>query len=380
MTDTRNERPAPLVPADVDLRDFGFMPLDVRTLLTSSLWIKAKKDPRVAHAAVSLWCECWHQVPAASLPNDDEILAELARCDDKEWKRIREKALLHFVLCSDGRLYHRHVAAKALEAWDQRGGFREAKVNRETRQQRWRERVREACQQLRDRGITPPAGASLETLTRLLESSQPSTDASTGASTSPSTVDKSEIGKTGTGTGTGRNTERGGTPPLLRAPDPEPPAPPAPAPAAPPPASASPGGAACVAMKAAGLPPTELNPSHPDLLRLLQAGVTPETFGATAAEGKAKGKARLAWVLATVEGRLRDAAAKGQAAPPTAASPAGPDPETWSRAPESCQSMAVQLGIDGIRDAEHWPAFQARVIRAWRRNGCPEPTATRETA
>ena len=29
--------PAPMVPAEVDLRDFGFMPLDVRTLLTSSL-------------------------------------------------------------------------------------------------------------------------------------------------------------------------------------------------------------------------------------------------------------------------------------------------------------------------------------------------------
>ena len=107
----------PLVPAEVDLRDFGFMPLDVRTLLTSSLWIKAKKDPRVAHAAVSLWCECWHQVPAASLPDDDEVLAELARCDAKEWARIRERALLHSVLCSDGRLYHRHVAKKALESW-----------------------------------------------------------------------------------------------------------------------------------------------------------------------------------------------------------------------------------------------------------------------
>ena len=116
MTDTT--LPDPLVPAEVDLRDFGFMPLDVRTLLSSSLWIKAKKDPRVAHAAVSLWCEAWHQVPAGSLPDDDEVLAELARCDEKEWKRIRERALLHFVKCSDGRLYHRHVTAKALESWE----------------------------------------------------------------------------------------------------------------------------------------------------------------------------------------------------------------------------------------------------------------------
>ena len=73
MTD---QLPDPLVPPEVDLRDFGFMPLDVRTLLTSTLWIKAKKDPRVAHAAMSLWCESWHQVPCASLPDDDEVLAE----------------------------------------------------------------------------------------------------------------------------------------------------------------------------------------------------------------------------------------------------------------------------------------------------------------
>lgn len=115
---TAPELSAPLVPPEVDLRDFGFMPLDVRTLLTSSLWIKAKKDPRVAHAAVSLWCECWHQVPAASLPDDDEVLADLARCDPKEWARVKDRALLHFIKCSDGRLYHRHVAQKALESWD----------------------------------------------------------------------------------------------------------------------------------------------------------------------------------------------------------------------------------------------------------------------
>ncbi|MBP7610207.1 MAG: DUF1376 domain-containing protein [Steroidobacteraceae bacterium] len=110
--------PLPLVPADVDLRDFGFMPLDVATLMSSSLWVKAKKDPRVGHAAVSLWCKAWHEVPASSLPNDDELLADFAGCDDVEFARIKERVLSNFVLCSDGRLYHETVAKKALEAWD----------------------------------------------------------------------------------------------------------------------------------------------------------------------------------------------------------------------------------------------------------------------
>lgn len=111
-------KPYPLVPPEVDLRDFGFMPLDVATLMSSSLWVKAKKDPRVGHAAVSLWCRSWHEVPAASLPNDDELLADFAGCDEVEFARIKERVLANFVLCTDGRLYHEHVAKKALEAWD----------------------------------------------------------------------------------------------------------------------------------------------------------------------------------------------------------------------------------------------------------------------
>ena len=135
-----SDLPDPLVSAEVDLRDFGFMPLDVRTLLTSSLWIKAKKDPRVAHAAMSLWCESWHQVPCASLPDDDEVLADLARCDEKEWKRVRERALAHFVKCSDGRLYHRHVAKKAVESWEAKQAQRaRTKAATEAREKKKRE-------------------------------------------------------------------------------------------------------------------------------------------------------------------------------------------------------------------------------------------------
>jgi uncharacterized protein YdaU (DUF1376 family) len=96
------------------------MPLDVRTLLTSSLWIKAKKQPIVAYAAVSLWCESWHQVPAGSLPDDDEVLAHLAICDETEWMQIRDRVLHNFVKCSDGRLYHRMVAQKAIAAWQEK--------------------------------------------------------------------------------------------------------------------------------------------------------------------------------------------------------------------------------------------------------------------
>jgi hypothetical protein len=68
-------------------------------------------------------------------------------------------------------------------------------------------------------------------------------------------------------------------------------------------------GRACLAMRGANI--QGVNPSHPDLLRLLAAGVTPEDIGATAAELVAAGKPRnMLYVLRTIEGRRRDAAGK----------------------------------------------------------------------
>lgn len=108
---------APLTPPDCDLRDFGFMPLDVQRLRDSNL--AAMESPEACWAAVLLWAASWHQVPAASLPDDDRALANLAgygRVVDA-WLPVREGALRSFVKCDDGRLYHPVVAEKALEAW-----------------------------------------------------------------------------------------------------------------------------------------------------------------------------------------------------------------------------------------------------------------------
>lgn len=111
----------PLVPPDVDLRDFAYMPLDVVRLRDSD--IAGIEDGEVFRAAVLAWCAAWHQVPAGSLPDDDALLARLTGYgrDVATWRRLREAgALRGFVLCSDGRLYHGVVCAKALEAWDKK--------------------------------------------------------------------------------------------------------------------------------------------------------------------------------------------------------------------------------------------------------------------
>lgn len=116
MTATAN-LPAPLTPTDCDLRDFAFMPLDVVRLRDSDLAVTAEADE--FRCAVLLWCASWHQVPAASLPDDDKVLAQYAGYGRvvKEWMKVRTGALRGWVKCADGRLYHPVVAEKANEAW-----------------------------------------------------------------------------------------------------------------------------------------------------------------------------------------------------------------------------------------------------------------------
>jgi hypothetical protein len=113
---TEQALPDPLVPAEVDLRDFPFMPLDITRLLTSETWIEAAGTP-MGHALISLWASSWHQVPAASVPDNPAVMARLAFCTPDQWAEADDTVLNGWVLCSDGRWYHPVVAEKALEAW-----------------------------------------------------------------------------------------------------------------------------------------------------------------------------------------------------------------------------------------------------------------------
>ncbi len=126
------ELPDPKTPPDCDLRDFKFMPLDVARLRDSDL--ASDETPEACWAAVLLWSAAWHQVPAASVPDNDQWLAKQAGYVSRgrmspEWPRVRAGAMRGFILCNDGRYYHPVVAEKAVEAW-------ESKLD-----QRWRTEV-----------------------------------------------------------------------------------------------------------------------------------------------------------------------------------------------------------------------------------------------
>lgn len=136
--------PDPPVPADLDLRGYGYMPLHGHKLFTSGYYAAALRNPRGGIAALKLWWIAWQQCPAGSLPNDERELARFADVgsDMRAWQRIRAVALHGFTLHSDGRLYHSLLVEEAWRAVEERGHAR----NRKRKQ---RDRMKDAAAETR---------------------------------------------------------------------------------------------------------------------------------------------------------------------------------------------------------------------------------------
>jgi hypothetical protein len=130
------ESTAPLTTTDIDLKGFPGFVLDVERLLASEL--VALGTAEEISAALMLWCRAWQQSPPGSLPNDERVLAAFSKA--KNWKKVREMALRGFVLCSDGRLYHRFVCKQVLDAWSKRTAYRDKRDKEAERLRDWREK------------------------------------------------------------------------------------------------------------------------------------------------------------------------------------------------------------------------------------------------
>jgi uncharacterized protein YdaU (DUF1376 family) len=110
--------PEPLVPPECDLRGMPGMMVDTSRLPKSQLRIKSTADE--FRAAILLWCAAWSELPASSLPDDDDELAKMAGETRTRWRRIRAGAMRGWIKCSDGRFYHPVLANKARDAWKAR--------------------------------------------------------------------------------------------------------------------------------------------------------------------------------------------------------------------------------------------------------------------
>ena len=113
--------PSPLTPHDCDLRAFDWFPFFHKRLLKSSFWSRASDE--ACRISVDFWSIAYEQVPAASLPDDDYLLAEWAgfgRRNIDAWLAVKNEVMDPWVMCSDGRWYHPTLSEVACKAWVER--------------------------------------------------------------------------------------------------------------------------------------------------------------------------------------------------------------------------------------------------------------------
>ncbi len=120
----------PLTPADCDLTGYDWFPLQHKRLKQSEWWLTASDLARSRN--VDLWAEAYEQVPAASLPNSDVVLARFAGYgrDVEAFRAVKAEIMAAWVLCSDGRFYHPVLAEVAREAWERRKESEQGKAQR----------------------------------------------------------------------------------------------------------------------------------------------------------------------------------------------------------------------------------------------------------
>lgn len=108
MTDPR---PAPY-PADTRAKGWRFE-LDYEQIEQSDTWGAAKPEARPW--LLMLWLTAWKQVPAGSLPDDDEVLIGKLGIPEETWTTHRRAILRGWWKADDGRLYHDTLAERVQE-------------------------------------------------------------------------------------------------------------------------------------------------------------------------------------------------------------------------------------------------------------------------
>ena len=113
--------PAPLVPAEVTMTGDDWFPLYFDRLRKSKWWRRASDMARARN--VMLWGEAYKSVPAGSLPDDDDELAEAAGfgMDVEAFLAVKAEVMAPWTMCDDGRWYHPTVCEAVMESWERRG-------------------------------------------------------------------------------------------------------------------------------------------------------------------------------------------------------------------------------------------------------------------
>lgn len=196
------------------------------------------------------------------LPNNDGQLALICRCDRKKWNSLKKVVLSFFEVAGDFIVQQRLLAE-----YDRAVKINEKQKANGSKGGRPKKRQTESG----DDEIPIPESNPDETQNKPMGyfCDKPNHNPNETPSPSPSQLKPSD-----------EESALGRSPPATSA------------------------GSVCSRLRRLGI--TGVNPSHPKLLALLQAGICENELTGIAEEPQAKGKG-MAWLLATAEGRRRDA-------------------------------------------------------------------------
>ena len=126
----------------VNVQCLPYMPLQIDRLRRSKAWLRCKRNPEIAFYMVNLWMRAWHEIPAGSIEDDDDVLADAAMCSPEKWEELKDEILQGWER-RDGRVWHSTVTEIATES--------ETKLRRNKRRT---EAARETLEQKRHSSVT----------------------------------------------------------------------------------------------------------------------------------------------------------------------------------------------------------------------------------
>jgi uncharacterized protein YdaU (DUF1376 family) len=256
-------------------------------------WLKKTSDLTLVQEGVYRRLVDWYYAHERPLPLLVKDVCKIARATGTR-EREAVSTVLHrfFEIHEDG--WHNPRVDEEVSRYVEREPERVAKKDAwRARQQRARERRVAMFLALRDVGVVPPFNSTMAALRLLMEEHGVTLDVTRDSERDPRSNPQPTTNIRTTYVDVTRDV-------TTRAEEPdEPPEPPI---------APTRAGQACRAMRAAGMP--DVNPAHPQLLRLLKAGVTDDELRMAAATAVAKHKP-FAYALAIVEGQRKDAASAG---------------------------------------------------------------------
>lgn len=112
------------------------MPLDVDRLTGSTTWVLAGavgQPPEIRPWLLMLWAVAWKQIPVATLPDDDDVVAALIGMPAAGFAVHKSVLLRGWKRHADGRLYHGYLTTVVVGMIRERDRFRERqRKHRET--------------------------------------------------------------------------------------------------------------------------------------------------------------------------------------------------------------------------------------------------------